>query len=84
MSRKNIHLGLTRKIEQYICTIPAGELLPPEQEMSAHFEVSKPTLRLALAPMIEKGFIENNDDSQNGQDFKKFFEIIISDKKIRK
>ena len=58
MSRKNIHLGLTRKIEQYICTIPAGELLPPEQEMAAHFEVSKPTLRLALAPMIEKGFIE--------------------------
>ena len=58
MSRKNIHLGLTRKIEQYICSIPAGKLLPPEQEMAVHFEVSKPTLRLALAPMIEKGFIE--------------------------
>ena len=27
---------------------------------------------------LEKGFIENNDDSQNGQDFKKFFEIIKS------
>ena len=58
MSRKNIHSGLSRKIEQYICSIPTGELLPPEQEMAAHFEVSKPTLRLALAPMIERGFIE--------------------------
>ena len=58
MSRKNIHLGLTRKIEQYICRFAEGELLPPEQEISAYFEVSKPTLRLALAPMIEKGFIE--------------------------
>ena len=58
MSRKNIHLGLTRKIEQYICRFAEGELLPPEQEISAYFEVSKPTLRLALAPMIKKGFIE--------------------------
>ena len=58
MSRKNIHLGLSRKIEQYICSIPTGELLPPEQEMATYFEVSKPTLRLALAPMIERGFIE--------------------------
>ena len=58
MSRKNIHLGLTRKIEQYICRFTEGELLPPEQEMAAYFKVSKPTLRLALAPMIEKGFIE--------------------------
>ena len=58
MSRKNIHLGLTRKIEQYICSFPIGEMLPPEQEMAAFFEVSKPTLRLALAPIIEKGFVE--------------------------
>ena len=58
MSRKNIHLGLTRKIEQYICRFAEGELLPPEQEISAYFEVSKPTLRLALAPMIEKEFIK--------------------------
>ena len=58
MSRKNIHLGLTWKIEQYICSFPIGEMLPPEQEMAAYFEVSKPTLRLALAPIIEKGFIE--------------------------
>ena len=56
MPRKNIHSGLSRKIEQYICSIPTGELLPPEQEMAAHFEVSKPTLRLALAPMIERGY----------------------------
>ena len=36
MSRKNIHLALTRKIEQYICSIPTGKLLPPEQEMAAY------------------------------------------------
>ena len=58
MSRKNIHLALTRKIEQYICSIPTEKLLPPEQEMAAYFEGSKPTLRLALMPMIEKGFIK--------------------------
>lgn len=58
MPRKNIHLGLTRKIERYLCAFPAGELLPPEQEMAAFFKVSKPTLRLALTPMIEKGFIQ--------------------------
>lgn len=58
MSRKNIHLGLTRKIEKFLCAFPIGELLPPEQEMADYFEVSKPTLRLALAPMIEKGYIQ--------------------------
>ena len=58
MSRKNIHLGLTRKIEKFLCSFPIGELLPSEQEMAEYFEVSKPTLRLALAPMIEKGYIQ--------------------------
>lgn len=58
MSRKNIHRGLTRKIERYIYSFPTGELLPSEQEMAVYFEFSNPTLRLALAPMIEKRFIE--------------------------
>ncbi len=58
MSRKNIHSGLSRKIEQYLCRCSVGELLPPEQKLADHFQVSKPTLRLALAPMIENGFLE--------------------------
>ena len=58
MSRKNIHSGLSRKIEQYLCRCSVGELLPPEQKLADLFQVSKPTLRLALAPMIENGFLE--------------------------
>ncbi len=58
MSRKNIHSGLSRKIEQYLCRCTVGELLPPEQKLAAYFQVSKPTLRLALAPMLESGFLE--------------------------
>ena len=57
MSRKNLHSGLTGKIEHYICRFSEGDLLPSEQHLADYFQVSKPTLRRALEPMIEKGFL---------------------------
>jgi len=62
MARKNIYLGLAGRLEQYLCGMPRGEMLPPEQELADLFQVSKPTLRRALALLRQDGCIR----SQNG------------------
>ena len=59
MARKNIYIGLTNRIEQYLCGMPCGEMLPPEQELADYFKVSKPTLRRAMAPLRRDGCIKS-------------------------
>ncbi len=38
---------------------PAGEFLPPERELAEQFDVSRPTLRKALEPLIGSGVLVN-------------------------
>lgn len=57
MSRKNIYLSLTDKIEQYISQLTPGTKLPSEQILSDCFKVSKPTLRKALKNLLDNGYI---------------------------
>ena len=57
MSRKNVYLSLTGKIEQYISQMAPGTKLPSEQILSDYFKVSKPTLRKALKTLLDSGYI---------------------------
>lgn len=57
MSRKNVYLSLTDKIEQYISQLKPGTKLPSEQILSDYFKVSKPTLRKALKTLSDNGYI---------------------------
>lgn len=65
MSRKNIHAGLTRLLEQYLCSFSPGVSLPSEQVLAEIFKVSKPTLRKAMAPLREKGYISSRNGVGN-------------------
>ena len=53
--------GITRKLEELIAKggYAPGEFLPPERELAIQFDVSRPTLRKALAPLVDSGALVN-------------------------
>ena len=53
--------GITRRLLELIekGAYPAGEFLPPERDLARQFDVSRPTLRKALAPLTESGVLVN-------------------------
>ncbi|MEO7650992.1 MAG: GntR family transcriptional regulator, partial [Bryobacteraceae bacterium] len=55
--RESITRRLLELIEEGV--YPAGEFLPPERDLAGQFDVSRPTLRKALVPLIESGVLVN-------------------------
>src|SRR5688572_271174 len=54
------YLEISEELEQQIRRgdSPAGEYLPSERELSAHYSVTRSTVRRALARLAEKGLVE--------------------------
>lgn len=57
MARKTVYYSLISELEKRISRMNKGDFLPAEQLMADEFRVSKPTLRLALAELAERGLI---------------------------
>ncbi len=57
MARRTTHHTLLGRLEKRLLLLEEGALLPSEQSLAKELRTSKPTLRIALAELAERGVI---------------------------
>lgn len=61
MARDTLFRPLLGQLESWIGTLEAGSILPAEQQLAERFCVSRPTLRRALAELVERRIISTRN-----------------------